>query len=234
MNTNQLSNRLRTVAQYIPKGSKIADIGSDHAYLPCYAVKQGIAEEAIAGEVVEGPFQSALAQVKADKLEDKISVRKGSGLSVLTDDEVDVITIAGMGGTLIASILEEGSNRLGGVKRLILQPNISSISIRLWLRENGWALINEEIIEEDEKIYEILIAEKGDINRGYGDLEEGLLLGPYLLLEKSAVFIKKWKHERKNWERIISQIQAAKSSNENNEKIVALQKKIAIVGGVLS
>ncbi len=107
MNIEKLSKRLETVVSYIKPNMKIADIGSDHAYLPCFAVKNGIASYAIAGEVVEGPYQSALNQVEAAQLTEKISVRKGNGLEVLrNEDQIDCIVIAGMGGSLITEILE--------------------------------------------------------------------------------------------------------------------------------
>ncbi|MHC8522589.1 tRNA (adenine(22)-N(1))-methyltransferase [Rossellomorea sp. H39__3] len=159
MNSEKLSKRLETVVSYIPKNSTIADIGSDHAYLPCYAVQAGIAASAIAGEVVKGPFESALKQVKLNALENQVDVRLGDGLDVLRPGEVDCITIAGMGGTLIASILEKGKDKVENA-RLILQPNVSAVSIRVWLMDNGWSLTNEEILEEDGKIYEVLVAEK--------------------------------------------------------------------------
>ena len=80
---------------------------------------------------------------------------------------MDCITIAGMGGSFIASILEQGKEKLAQVTRLVLQPNISAISIREWLLENGWGLTAEEILEEDGKIYEILVAEQGDEKAAY-------------------------------------------------------------------
>src|ERR1700730_3423795 len=103
MNTEKLSNRLEAVVKHIPRGARLADIGSDHAYLPCNAVKRGIISFAIAGEVVEGPFKSAMKNVDAEGLTQQISVRLGNGLEVINAGDVDCITICGMGGALIAN-----------------------------------------------------------------------------------------------------------------------------------
>ncbi|MEH7522640.1 tRNA (adenine(22)-N(1))-methyltransferase TrmK [Bacillus sp. JJ1503] len=234
MNTEKLSQRLEAVANYIPEGCRLADIGSDHAYLPCYAVKRGMIPFAVAGEVAEGPYQSAKSQVEAEGLNDKINVRKGNGLQIISVDEVDCITIAGMGGALITNILEEGKEKLGTIKRLILQPNISAITIRSWLNKNGWVLIAEEILEEDEKIYEILVAEKGDSKeRRELDLQKELLFGPFLLKQKSAVFKKKWLGELKNWQRILAQLENAAATEETIEKKNELIEKIKMVEEVL-
>jgi tRNA (adenine22-N1)-methyltransferase len=234
MNTDKLSDRLQKVANFIPNGYSLADIGSDHAYLPCFVVKKGIVPFAIAGEVVEGPFQSALRQVKVEELTNKISVRKGNGLEVIESGEVDCITIAGMGGTLISTILEDGKEKLSGVKRLILQPNISAISIREWLKSNDWELVEEEILEEDGKIYEVLVAERGNPERPYQtDCQKRLLMGPYLLNGKNLVFQKKWLEEKKNWIRILNQLSSATETEEIIEKINELKMKIKMVEEVL-
>ncbi|MBY0122358.1 tRNA (adenine(22)-N(1))-methyltransferase TrmK [Bacillus sp. S/N-304-OC-R1] len=234
MNTEKLSQRLEAVVNYIPKGFRLADIGSDHAYLPCYAVKQGIVPFAIAGEVVEGPYQSAKRQVEFEGLSEEIKVRKGNGLEVVSQDEVDCITIAGMGGALITSILEEGKEKLSTIKRLILQPNISAISIRSWLLRNGWVLIAEEILEEDEKIYEILVAEKGNTTQKSDlELQKELLFGQYLLKDKSTVFKKKWLTELKNWKRIVEQLEKAAGTEETIKKKNELIEKIKLAEEVL-
>ena len=235
MNSENLSKRLHTVASYIPEGSILADIGSDHAYLPCYAVYKGMVTSAIAGEVVEGPYTSALNQVKEEGLEQQISVRKGDGLEVLSPGEATCITIAGMGGTLISSILERGKDKLVGTKRLILQPNIQAINIRKWLIDNEWELIDETIIEEDGKIYEILVAEKGNGSAPYtAELEKELLLGPFLIKACSDVFRKKWTAESRHWKNIIEQLQASGKTDSSQEKEKQLRKYIAYVEEVLS
>ena len=235
LNTDKLSVRLETVAKYVLKDSRLADIGSDHAYLPSFLIKNGQISFGIAGEVAKGPFQSAEKNVLAEGLADRISVRMGDGLEVIQPGEVDCITIAGMGGSLIASILENGNEKLDSVKRLVLQPNINAIAIRSWLVDNHWELIAEEIIEEDSKIYEILVAEKGDPLKPYRDvpLETGLLVGPFLLRGKEKAFNKKWSLEKKNWNRIYEQLESAGPSAETEAKKQELVKKISLIEGVL-
>jgi tRNA (adenine22-N1)-methyltransferase len=236
LNTDKLSVRLATVAKYVPTEARIADIGSDHAYLPCYLAKNKGISFAIAGEVAHGPFQSAERNVLSEGLAGVISVRMGDGLAVLQPEEVDCITIAGMGGALIATILENGKEKLSSVKRLVLQPNINAISIRSWFFENGWELVAEEIIEEDGKIYEVLVGEKGDPSKPYNkdSMEMGLLLGPFLYQRKDEAFKKKWGLELKNWQRIYQQLESAAASTETFEKKQELLNKMKLVEGVLS
>ncbi|MBM7651663.1 tRNA (adenine(22)-N(1))-methyltransferase [Neobacillus cucumis] len=234
MNTDKLSVRLTTVAKYVPEGARLADIGSDHAYLPCYLAKNLKISYAIAGEVAQGPYQSAEKNVQAEGLAEKITVRMGDGLEVIQPGEVDCITIAGMGGALISSILENGNTKLGSVKRLVLQPNISAISIRKWLIENNWELVTEEILEEDGKIYEILVAEQGDPAKPYQEKREaGLLLGPFLLQQKNEIFKKKWTAEIKNWQRIYEALAGASTTAETVDKKKELLDKIELVEEVL-
>lgn len=235
MNELHLSKRLEVVASYVPPGLTLADIGSDHAYLPTYLCLKEITPYAIAGEVNEGPYQSALNQVEKSNLTEKVSVRKGNGLEVLAAQEVDVITICGMGGALIAEILEAGKDKLKEVKRLILQPNVMSERVRQWLLEHCWELVSERIIEEDEKIYEILVAEQGDAFFPYtkANIQVEILAGPFLIKEKNDAFQKKWKAEVTNWRRILEQFEQAKSSKEIEEKKSILMEQIRWIEEVL-
>ncbi|MCZ0067443.1 tRNA (adenine(22)-N(1))-methyltransferase TrmK [Bacillus sonorensis] len=231
----KLSKRLQTVAEHIPKGAVMADIGSDHAYLPCYCVLNDLASAAIAGEITDGPFLSAKQQVEKLNLSSLISVRKGDGLEVIQKGEVNAITIAGMGGSLIAHILESGKGKLTGKERLILQPNIHARHIREWLYKEGYALIKEDILEEDGKCYEVLVAETGDKDAAYKDISfrAGVLVGPFLAKEKTDVFVKKWSQELEHLKKIYQQIKVAAPSIENQQKLNELSERIEILKEVL-
>ncbi|WP_163653096.1 tRNA (adenine(22)-N(1))-methyltransferase TrmK [Listeria sp. PSOL-1] len=234
MNEEKLSKRLKTVASYIKKDSHIADIGSDHAYLPCHVILHQMARFAVAGEVVEGPFESAKNQVHKLALTNQITVRKGDGLAVIRpEDQIDTIVIAGMGGALIRSILEKDPNKLNSVRRLILQPNIAAWQLRAWAEENDYQIIAESILKEDHKIYEIIVLEKTTKPITYSESER--LLGPKLIAENSPVFREKWNRERATWQTILQNIAAGSSvTTENKERIKELKEKIQIVEDVFS
>ncbi len=230
-----LSKRLKKVADFLPKEAVFADIGSDHAYLPCYAILHHKALKAIAGEITDGPLQSAKQQVHRLELDEQILVRKGNGLEVIEKGEVNAVTIAGMGGALIASILNEGKHKLTGQERLILQPNIHAHHIRLWLYQEGYELLDEVILEEDGKIYEIIIAETGDKDKAYEgmSIETGMLVGPFLAKEQNDVFRRKWMNELQHMEHIEGQIQQAAQTEENKERLKELNAKIKMLKEVL-
>ncbi|WNB93500.1 tRNA (adenine(22)-N(1))-methyltransferase TrmK [Bacillus sp. NEB1478] len=218
MNSEKLSNRLERVASYVPEGIVLADIGSDHAYLPCYLGLKNTIKKGIAGEITDGPFLSAKQQVKQNELNKVIEVRKGDGLSVLQEDEAEVITICGMGGALITSILENGKLKLGKTKRLILQPNVGAKTVRKWLLKENWVLIAEEILSEDGKIYEILIADREGKQPYTNKKEAELLLGPYLIRNQNKAFKEKWSGEVKLWNAILTQMENAKNVTSDSKK----------------
>lgn len=212
-----LSKRLREVASFIKKGSYFIDVGSDHAYLPTYVCYYDETARAIASEINEGPYESARQTVVKNDLADKIEVRLGDGLTVLEEDPIDTAVIAGMGGSLIASILEAGKSNLRQVEAIIAQPNIDARAVRLWLINNGYMIIDERLIEENTFIYEIIYAEKttNDVLL----TEQELLFGPVLLKEKSSLFLKKWQSELMNKTRILNQIkQSTKKQIEKEEQ----------------
>ncbi|NQX65412.1 tRNA (adenine(22)-N(1))-methyltransferase TrmK [Paenibacillus alba] len=233
----KLSNRLQMIADRVPAGSRLADIGSDHALLPTYLAQQGIILFAVAGEVNPGPFEAATRQVLESGLSKKISVRSGDGLAVIEAGEVEVITIAGMGGSLMASILEAGKHKLQGVTHLILQPNVGEDYVRRWLLEQGWKLESETILEEDGKIYEILTAsavpdeEKAQLEALYVERilsggikvtkERLLQMGPYLISQAPEVWFTKWGNELNKLAMIVDQLgrSSAEASKVKAEQV---------------
>ncbi|KXH87418.1 tRNA (adenine(22)-N(1))-methyltransferase TrmK [Sporosarcina sp. HYO08] len=231
MKTERLSERLLAVASFVEPNAVLADIGSDHAYLPSYLIRSGKIQKAIAGEVVKGPYEAALRNVTREGLADSIVIRLADGLAAIEEgDRVDTVSIAGMGGTLIASILENGKHRLQPVKRLITQPNIHAKAIRDWAVQNGWKIIDEVILKEDEKIYEIVCLERG--METYSELER--IVGPFLLQEKTAVFIEKWERELAEWKRVLRSLEQAQQSEEILQKKAQLERQIHLVEKVLS
>jgi tRNA (adenine22-N1)-methyltransferase len=230
MNKIKLSKRLKKIASYIPEKARLADIGSDHAYLPIFCLLTGKISYAIASEVVVAPFEKALLQVDKSGLKSQIEVRLGNGLEVVfLSDEIDVITLSGMGGILIAKILERGlqKKRLSSKECLILQPNTNASSVRYWLKNNDYQIFAEAILEENAKIYEIIVAQKG--SAFYSDQE--LFFGPFLLEEKENIFYKKWKCELVNHKKILNSLKKATNFNQKKEEI--LQKEISWIKEVL-
>ena len=220
-----ISKRLEMVASFVPQGAVILDVGSDHAFLPIELVERGQIEAAIAGEVVEGPYQSAVKNVEAHGLKEKIQVRLANGLAAFEEaDQVSVITIAGMGGRLIATILEEGLDKLSNIQRLILQPNNREDDLRIWLQDHGFQIVAESILEEAGKFYEILVVEAGQMKLSASDVR----FGPFLSKEVSPVFVQKWQKEATKLEFALSQI-----PEKNLEERQVLSHKIQAIKEVL-
>ncbi|WP_099158528.1 tRNA (adenine(22)-N(1))-methyltransferase [Virgibacillus ndiopensis] len=218
------SNRLMNVAAYLPKGAIFADIGSDHAYLPCHVCMQDSTAKAIAGEVNVGPYRSAEETVNHYNLANMVDVRLGDGLAVIRKGEIKQLVIAGMGGTLIHAILENGKDKLKSVERIITQPNVDAKSVRTWMVKNNYEIIAEEVIEENGHFYEIIV---GDLNTSGNTLElteKELLFGPLLLQNKSDAFYSKWKQEMEKLKFVI--IQMKQANVPVNDKISQFQSEL--------
>lgn len=228
MNSVNLSERLQVVADYVEKGARLADIGSDHAYLPCYLAQNNQIEFAVAGEVVEGPYLNAVNEVSKLHLEETIAVRLGDGLRVLKEeDRISTITIAGVGGPLIRRILEEGKQlrKRSGQETLILQPNVNERTVREYLMNESYEIVAETIIEENDKIYEIIKAEPCETRQDYS--KRDLLFGPFLSKEKAPVFLKKWSNEAEKTTYILEQMKKAEQADR--VKIDELEAQLSLM-----
>lgn len=151
-----LDKRLRCVAGLVRPGSVLADIGTDHAHLPVWLVKEGVCPRAVAADIRIGPAAAARRSVEAAGLEERIDVRVGDGLAPLCPGEADDIVIAGMGGETIASILEAAPWTKDGRYRLILQPMTRHECLRRFLLTGGFDILSEQIVQEGRRRYLVL------------------------------------------------------------------------------
>lgn len=155
-----LSPRLQAVAQWVPRDCRFADIGTDHAYLPAWLLRQGVISRAIAGDLRLDPIARARATAARYGLADKIDLRHSNGLQALAPHEVDCIAIAGMGGENIRSILADAPWTLEQT-RLILQPQTNLPQLRQWLTEAGYRIQADCCVREENRWYTILLTTGG-------------------------------------------------------------------------
>lgn len=158
MQGETLDRRLQCAARQVRMGSRLADIGTDHALLPVALVRSGVCPYAVASDIRTGPAERARRAVEEAQLADRIEVRLGSGLSVLQPEEADDLVIAGMGGETIVSILGEAPWIRSSHFRLILQPMSRPEVLRRWLHRAGFLLEAEPAVEDGGHLYSILRA----------------------------------------------------------------------------
>lgn len=158
----RLDKRLQAVASLVPQGSRFADIGTDHAYLPVWLLEQGVIASAVAGDIAAGPCQAARTTVAMHGAASSIAVRQGSGLAVLSPGEADCIAICGMGGSTIISILAADMAVAKGAQRLLLQPMAGAAALRRWLVAQGWCITREALVDDEPHFYEIICAERAE------------------------------------------------------------------------
>ena len=175
----QLDNRLSAVAGFVRKDKLLADIGTDHAYLPVWLIENGVTQKAIAADLRVGPLENAKETVVLHNLTDKIELRLSDGLGNFSENEVEEIAVAGMGGLLISQFIESTKWLKNSDVHLILQPMTHVEDLRKTLYKNGFEIEKERIAKESNKLYIILstyysgkILEYGEFDLVVGKLLE--------------------------------------------------------------
>jgi len=163
----QLSKRLRLLAEMVTAGNRLADVGTDHGYVPISLIEQGKIPSAIAMDINKGPLLRAQEHIRQYQFENYIETRLSDGLHALKEEEADTVLIAGMGGDLMCRILEEGLEVLGTVQELVLQPQSEIYKVRMWLTEHGWKIESEDIVFDEEKYYPMFRAVHGEEDMKY-------------------------------------------------------------------
>lgn len=199
---NKLSKRLDVVSSYINDNSKIIDIGCDHGLLSIYLAKKYNNIKIIASDVNKNALNNAINNIKKEHLEDRIETRLGSGLSVVTADEIDTIVISGMGANTIIGILKYSTDKLKNVKNLIIQSNTDLFLLRKNVTKLGYHIEDEALVEDSNIIYTIIKFNKGKKRYNY----KQLYLGPILMNKNDSLFKKKCDKEIKTITIILSKI----------------------------
>lgn len=165
-----LTKRLKLIYDILPKCNTLADIGTDHGYIPISAVLGEICKKALAMDVNSGPLDAAQKNIQKYGVSDKIETRLSNGLENLQKGEADVIVIAGMGGPLICEIIDKGMHAITEDTALILQPMIAQKELREYLYQNGFNIADEYVCREENKFYNIFKVKKGNTSPSAEDI----------------------------------------------------------------
>ena len=151
----ELSKRLKRIAEHVDKCESVADIGTDHGYIPIYLVKEGICEKAIASDINKGPIEKAKVNVAFEGVSNKIKCLLGPGLNPLKVGEVNGVILAGMGGNLTRDILLADMEKVKRYDFIILQPAQNPEVLREFLYKNDYEIIDEDLIKDEGRFYEL-------------------------------------------------------------------------------
>lgn len=224
-----LSKRLNTIIEMAGAYETAADIGTDHGFVPIELVKRGKAAAVIASDVNRGPLRIAEEHIKSAGLSDRISLRLGNGLSVLSEQEADLLIIAGMGGLLIRDILKAGLPAARSAKELLLLPHTDAEAVRVFLSEHAFRITEEQMVFEDGKYYVLMKAVPEEAQTPPLSPAE-LRYGPCLLRTRPAVFLQYLSDQERKLAEVISEIRARNKASSTvlseKEKALSMLKEI--------
>ncbi len=228
----ELSRRLQAVASLVTAGYKLADIGTDHAYIPIYLTENGIIPSAVAMDVRPGPLKRAKDHVQEHALEDKIELRLSDGLDKLRPGEAQCAVIAGMGGGLMIHILEQAGNSLAYLKECILQPQSETAKVRAFLLQEGFLFIEEKMVQEEGKYYPMMKVVPGKKEQEQNWSETELQYGRLLLEEKDPVLYEYLKREGNLKKQILKHLQNGGTKRIEDRKEQLRQELLCIEKGM--
>lgn len=213
-----LSKRLKAVADMVTKDKIVADIGTDHGYVPIYLVKNNISKKVYAMDINEGPLKMADKNIRLEGLEKKITTVLSDGMDKMVDNMAETVIIAGMGGDLIVDILSRGKD-IKGINELILSPHKRVDLVRKYLIRNHWKIIREEMVIDAGKYYTIIKADRGE-DIEYTEVE--LVYGKHLLEDKNEILKKYLEKESDKFSNILHRMK--ESGNENTLQVNRILK----------
>ncbi|NLL57548.1 MAG: SAM-dependent methyltransferase [Firmicutes bacterium] len=209
----KLKPRLAAVASLVPSASVVADIGTDHAFLPVYLVQDKACPKVIAVEKSELNSRLAQETVNLFNVNHKVEVRVGDGLLALDEkDGVEIVVIAGLGGKTVCRMLIAAAGRLGSYKRLVLQPMGDAALVRRWLAGHGFRFVREKLVQEKDHYYEVIAAEKG-----HQAVDEPIFLeiGPMLLKDRDPLLVPWLRHKLEHYEKAMKGLLRSRNGKED-------------------
>lgn len=223
----ELSKRLNAVAGLVTEGASVADIGTDHGYIPIYLIEHGISSKVIAMDINQGPLERAREHIREVGLEDQIETRLSDGMEALRAGEVDGIITAGMGGGLVIKILTDYPKITESLKYCILQPQSEIHKVREFLNKQGCKIIEEDMVKEDGKYYPMM-----KVRMEHGEPEDyqkiDYLYGKRLLEKKHPVL---YEYLQRDY-RIKSEIQDNLKGQQNErikQRIKDLEEELILI-----
>ena len=212
-----VSNRIKRLVSLI-KYKKIADIGTDHGYIPIWACLEDTKRVALGCDIAKAPLENARRNITNHRLTDKIELRLGDGISKLKEGEAQTIIIAGMGGKTIRGILESGAEILKGTSQLILSPQSGVPNVRRCVHGLGYAIKDELFLEEDGRFYHILDCRKSSENEVYSEVEYEL--GKHLIAKNNDIYKSYLQDQIEKLEKILKNMdKMLDRANEISEQI---------------
>jgi ribosomal protein L11 methyltransferase (prmA) len=197
----KLSKRLQTIADFVKKGAVVADIGTDHAHIPIYLIKNNIISKAYACDINAGPLEKAKENINYYGIKN-IELRLSNGLEKLKTDEADTFIIAGMGGELIIDILDRGQGFFDKKNTFILSPHTKIEEVRNYLLRKGLKILKEDMCIDEGKFYTVM--EAVYIGKTFSYTKGELLFGKYLIDNKNTVLFEYLKKEKQKYLNIIA------------------------------
>lgn len=226
----RIGERLQTVASMVPACHTMADIGTDHGYVPACLALSGQCRRVIASDIAEGPCQAATETRNKYKLYNEMEVRMAPGLQGLRTGEAETVVIAGMGGATITGILEESPEIAASVTTFVLQPMNAAGLLRRWLTQHGYHIAEEALCKENKHIYSIIKAVHGEGKQDLSPLEEEF--GPCILEKRPALWQEYIEGKAEHFRRLLRQM-AASPAAVNSIKYNDLKKLLAQVDGLI-
>ena len=226
----KLSDRLQSIASFVPKNTIVGDIGTDHGYIPVYLIENKIAKKVIATDISKSSLDKIIEYAKLTGFEKNIDIRLGDGLEIIKPFEIDTVVIAGMGGLLIRDILDKDKEKRDSITHFILQPNIATNELRRYLYENNFEIIDEKLVKEDDKFYEIIHTKKG---KAYVDKDIYYEIGERLILNQDPLLKEFIGNKIKIIEDILEKLED-KKTEKSQERYKELMEKATDLKEVLA